>query len=176
VKPGGCDRRVPTDSQFADFAGPFLDAEDVFLAKPGLPDHHTARQFCVSVHGPIGHSLRVGELSFTVIGVFRERVETFGLSEISGLLGPRSISIDEILPWEIHPSRCFTCRPAHPRAVIPVTRQLEALLSSRHPRGARYFVQNLSSILEAARKNRPGSNHRSRAHRFIASWSAELES
>ncbi len=31
---------------------------------------------------PIGHSLRVGELSFTVIGVFRERVETFGLSEI----------------------------------------------------------------------------------------------
>src|SRR5499427_6015185 len=31
---------------------------------------------------PIGKPLRLGELTFTVIGVFRERVETFGLSEI----------------------------------------------------------------------------------------------
>src|SRR4029077_5124602 len=31
---------------------------------------------------PIGRNLRVGELSYTVIGVFRERVETYGLSEI----------------------------------------------------------------------------------------------
>jgi len=31
---------------------------------------------------PIGKSLRVGQISFTVVGVFRERVGTFGLSEI----------------------------------------------------------------------------------------------
>src|ERR1035437_4726523 len=31
---------------------------------------------------PIGQNLRVGELSYTVIGVFRERVQTYGLSEI----------------------------------------------------------------------------------------------
>ncbi len=31
---------------------------------------------------PIGRSMRMGELTFTVIGVFRERVETFGLSDI----------------------------------------------------------------------------------------------
>ncbi|MBV8513679.1 MAG: ABC transporter permease, partial [Acidobacteria bacterium] len=31
---------------------------------------------------PIGGSIRLGELSFTIIGVFRERVSTFGLSEI----------------------------------------------------------------------------------------------
>jgi putative ABC transport system permease protein len=36
--------------------------------------------------------------------------------------------------------------------VIPVTRQLEALLRSRHPTRARYSVMNLSSILEAARE------------------------
>ena len=29
-----------------------------------------------------GRPIRMGELSFTVIGVFRERVATFGLSEI----------------------------------------------------------------------------------------------
>src|SRR5882724_11371491 len=31
---------------------------------------------------PVGKSMRMGELTFTVIGVFRERVETFGLSDI----------------------------------------------------------------------------------------------
>ena len=39
-------------------------------------------RFAFPFADPIGQSLRVGELSFTVIGVFRERVETFGLSEI----------------------------------------------------------------------------------------------
>jgi putative ABC transport system permease protein len=36
--------------------------------------------------------------------------------------------------------------------VIPVTRQLEALLTSRHPTRTRYSVRNFSSILDAARK------------------------
>src|SRR5205807_10013725 len=31
---------------------------------------------------PVGKTIRMGELTFTVIGVFRERVETFGLSDI----------------------------------------------------------------------------------------------
>jgi len=31
---------------------------------------------------PVGRTVRLGELSFTVIGVFRERVATFGYSEI----------------------------------------------------------------------------------------------
>jgi putative ABC transport system permease protein len=39
-----------------------------------------------------------------------------------------------------------------PEAVIPATRQLEALLRSRHPTRARYSVMNLSSILDAAQK------------------------
>ncbi len=31
---------------------------------------------------PVGRDLRMGELTFTIIGVFKERVETFGLSDI----------------------------------------------------------------------------------------------
>ena len=31
---------------------------------------------------PVGRDLHVGELIFTIIGVFKERVETFGLSDI----------------------------------------------------------------------------------------------
>ena len=33
---------------------------------------------------PVGQSIRVGELTFTIIGVFRERIDTFGQSEIHG--------------------------------------------------------------------------------------------
>src|SRR6516162_3494618 len=34
------------------------------------------------VESPIGRTIRMGELSFTVIGVFKERVTTFGLTEV----------------------------------------------------------------------------------------------
>src|SRR5712692_10572271 len=34
------------------------------------------------LENPIGGTIRMGELTFTVIGVFRERVATFGLSDI----------------------------------------------------------------------------------------------
>ena len=34
------------------------------------------------VENPVGRSIRMGELAFTVIGVFRERASTYGLSEI----------------------------------------------------------------------------------------------
>ena len=34
------------------------------------------------MENPVGKNIRMGELTFTVIGVFRERVATFGLSEI----------------------------------------------------------------------------------------------
>ncbi len=34
------------------------------------------------VENPVGRQLRMGELTFTVVGVFRERAETFGLSEL----------------------------------------------------------------------------------------------
>ena len=42
--------------------------------------------------------------------------------------------------------------PSSPDEWIPVTRQLEALLRSRHPPQARYDVQNLTAILDAARR------------------------
>jgi len=48
-----------------------------------LPDHHATFGPVFGQDNPIGKSVRLGELTFTVIGVFRERVETFGLSDIS---------------------------------------------------------------------------------------------
>ena len=108
-------------------------------------------KFAFPYTDPIGQSLRVGELSFTVIGVFRERVETFGLSEIQDF----SVLVPfPLMKYYLGDSslEMLYVQASTPEGVIPVTRQLEALLSSRHPTRARYSVQNLSSILEAARR------------------------
>ncbi len=99
---------------------------------------------------PVGKSLRVGEISFTVVGVFRERVGTFGLSEIQRytVLVPFSLMQDytgdsgvEILYAEAD----------SPQDVPLVTTQVGDLLRSRHASDATYVVQNLSAILDAAR-------------------------
>ncbi len=100
---------------------------------------------------PVGKPIRVGELRFTVIGVFRERATTFGLTEIQ----PESV----IIPFSL--MKYYTgedvisemqVQARTPEDVPLVTRRLGTFLSGRHPTGAEYAVRNLSSILDAARK------------------------
>jgi putative ABC transport system permease protein len=131
--------------------GRFLDAEDVFSRSRVCLISTQLAKFAFPFSDPIGRNLRVGELDFTVIGVFRERVETFGQSEIKdytvlipfplmkNYLGDSSLSVIYV-------------QALTPEDVVPVTNRLEALLTSRHPTRSRYSVRNFSSILEAARK------------------------
>jgi putative ABC transport system permease protein len=95
--------------------------------------------------------MRAGEISYTVIGVFRERVQTFGLSEIQDYSVLIPFPLMKYYTGDTSLEMLYA-QAATPEGVIPVTRQLEALLRSRHPAGARYQVMNLSSILEAARQ------------------------
>ena len=100
---------------------------------------------------PIGKSIRLGELSFTVIGVFRERVATFGLSEIQ----KESVIIPFTLMRYYAGSESFSVLYAQarlPQDVPTVTRQVERVLKSRHPAGAVYNVQNLTSLQDAVGK------------------------
>ena len=99
---------------------------------------------------PVGRSIRVGELSFTVIGVFRERIATFGESEIA--------QDSVIIPFPLMKYyaggrdivRTLYAQADRPEDVPAVTRQVEEVLKSRHRVGAQYHVENLSSILEVA--------------------------
>jgi putative ABC transport system permease protein len=102
------------------------------------------------LENPVGRSIRMGELTFTVIGVFRERVETFGLSDIqeNSVIIPFSLmkyytGVDVL--------RSLDAQAAGPEVVPLVERQLGQLLKSRHPSGAEYKVQTLAAILGAAR-------------------------
>ena len=98
---------------------------------------------------PIGKPLRMGELTFTVIGVFRERVTTFGLSEIQD----ESVLIPFTLMKYYTGSdvvRLLDAQARRPEDVPRVQRQIELLLRSRHPAEAEYKVQTLTAILAAA--------------------------
>src|SRR5216684_1204959 len=99
---------------------------------------------------PVGKSVRMGELTFTVIGVFRERVETFGLSDIQ----ENSV----IIPFTLmkyytgtEVVRLLDAQAAKPEDVPSVQRQVDQLLKSRHPASAEYSVQTLAAILTAAK-------------------------
>jgi putative ABC transport system permease protein len=100
---------------------------------------------------PLGRTVRMGELTFSVIGVFVERAETFGLSDIQ----------DEsvIIPFGLmkyysgaNIIRVLDAQAATAADVPSVERQVRHILKSRHPPEAEYNVQTLTVILDAARK------------------------
>jgi putative ABC transport system permease protein len=131
--------------------GRFLDAEDISARSRVCLITKQLSNLMFPTSDPVGQSLRVGELSFTVIGVFKERVETFGQSEI------RDYSV--LIPFPLmkyylgDPSMdVLYVQAGTSEGVIPATNQLEALLRSRHPTRARYSVMNFNSILNAARQ------------------------
>ena len=98
----------------------------------------------------VGKDIRVGQMSFTVIGVFRERVATFGQSEITA----ESV----IIPFPLVKYytgkeflRTLYSQAASADDVPRVTREVQETLENRHRAEATYLVQNLASILEAAK-------------------------
>lgn len=99
---------------------------------------------------PIGRSLRMGELTFTVIGVFRERTATFGLSEMEkdSVIIPFKLMRDYT---EQDTLNTVQAQAAGPDTVPAVERQMSVLLKSRHPAEAEYNIQTLTAILGAAR-------------------------
>ena len=102
------------------------------------------------VENPVGRQLRMGELTFTVVGVFRERAETFGLSELQ----KESV----IIPFSLMKYYTGTdvlstlqLQTGGADKVAIVERQISRLLKSRHPKEAEYNVQTLVAILTSAK-------------------------
>jgi putative ABC transport system permease protein len=102
------------------------------------------------VENPVGKELRMGELTFTVVGVVRERAETFGLSELQ----KESV----IIPFPLITYYTGTdvlstlqVQTGGPEQVATVAREVTRLLKSRHPIEADYNVQTLVAILSTAR-------------------------
>lgn len=132
-------------------SGRFLDASDVDLRqKVALMTEKLAKRLYGNVNAAPGQRIKVHGLQFTVIGVFKEKVESFGQSELNAetLVIPITVQqyftrVERIDPLYV--------QVREPGQVEAVTEQVKEILESRHRAGASYKVDNLTAILDAAR-------------------------
>ena len=133
-------------------AGRFFDADDVETrAKVCLLTAALAEKLFGSSREAVGKSVPVHGLRFTVIGVFREGVETLGQTEVAAdsVLMPISV-IEYFQTRERIDPLYISVRSA--AEVEEVTALVERILVARHRPGSRYRVENLTAILTAARE------------------------
>src|SRR5271165_5054137 len=127
----------------------FDDADFSTVSKVCVVSEHLA-QIALPTDNPVGQEIHVGELSFTVIGTFRERVGTFGQSEIrdDSVLVPFPL-----IKYYAGDNYIVTlyAQADRPEDVPEVTQDVTRILQSRHRPEANYNVQNLTSILQTAR-------------------------
>jgi putative ABC transport system permease protein len=131
-------------------SGRFFDGEDEQARnKVGVMQQKLAEQIYGSVDNAIGKSVKVMGLPFVIIGTFRERVNTFGQSEVT--------DNSMLIPYTV--SRFFTDTPdvnqlyfsaAEPSMVIPVTEQVKRVIQSRHRAESVFVVQNLTELVAVA--------------------------
>ncbi|HXY51893.1 MAG TPA: ABC transporter permease [Terriglobales bacterium] len=130
-------------------SGRYFDAEDFrSRAKVCLVTDQLAGG-SGSYDSAAGGTIHVDQFRCTIIGTFREGVPTFGRSEIQDatLLIPfplvRGITGDNFF-------QVLYAQAPSSRDVPALTRQMAEVLRSRHRPGARYSIENLSSLLETA--------------------------
>ncbi|HVG91329.1 MAG TPA: ABC transporter permease [Alphaproteobacteria bacterium] len=134
-------------------AGRFFDDEDSMSRGKGAV---VTQQFAQRVFGDqsaaVGKDIKIKGLPFVIIGTFRERVETFGQSEIAG---------DTVLiPYSV--AHYFTNNDAVKQIFFSVsdagdvphaTELIQHVLQSRHRPESVYRVDNLTQLLQVASKS-----------------------
>jgi putative ABC transport system permease protein len=132
-------------------AGRFMDVNDVSMrSKVAMLTEKLARRLYGSQQAAVGQILKLHGLQFTVIGTFKEKTSSFGMSELTDetILIPVTVlryftSSERVDPMYIQVKRA--------EDVEPLTQVVRTIIESRHRAGARYRVENLAAILDAAK-------------------------
>ncbi len=151
VKVNGTDQDYENVRNMVISSGRFLDASDVSgREKVAVLTDHLAERMYGSVDGWRGQTIKLFGLQFTVIGTFHERVETFGQSEVERdtIVIPITVlryftQVERIDPLYV--------KVRTPETVEHTAVRVREVLESRHRPGARYRVDTLTAILEAAK-------------------------
>jgi putative ABC transport system permease protein len=133
-------------------SGRFFDDQDtVSRTKVAVIVEPFAKALFGSSSGAVGHNITVEGIPFSIIGVFKESVATFGLSEISDqtLLVPYPVAryftgsdkVKEIF---------FTMRD--PADVVPASKQILAIIKSRHRSSSSYLPFVMTGFLSIMSK------------------------
>ena len=132
--------------------GRALDPSDMALrTHVGVISEKLAQRLYTSPQLALGQTIRLHQLQFTIVGVFRERITTFGFSEVTEdtILIPLPVARDFVAYERIDP---FYVQVRYAEDVPRVTREVKEILQSRHRTGAKYDVENLKAILDTANK------------------------
>jgi putative ABC transport system permease protein len=151
VQVNGSDQDYQRVRNLVVLAGRFLDTSDVALRqKVALVTEKLALRLFGSQEAAVGQMVKVHGLQFTIIGTFKEKVQSFGLSELASesILIPITVMSYFIPVERVDP---FYVQVRRPEDVAAVTERAREILESRHRPGARYVVENLTAILDAAR-------------------------
>jgi putative ABC transport system permease protein len=148
----GTDEYYPEVRNMALLSGHFIDVSDVQTRQHVvmLTEKLGVRLYG-NVQDAVGQVIKLYDLQFTVVGTFKERTGTFGISEITNetVLMPITVMklfvpVERIDPMYVQARQSSDVRP--------LTAAIKQLLETRHRAGARYDVENLSGILDAAQR------------------------
>jgi putative ABC transport system permease protein len=133
-------------------SGRFFDKQDEQSHnKVGLITDKLAIELYGSPDAAVGKVIALSHLPFTIVGTFRERVNTFGESEVT--------TSTFVIPYSV--SRYFTesatvkliyFSVTDPSMVEPVTEQVRKVIQSRHRAESVYNVTNLTQLVSVADK------------------------
>lgn len=133
-------------------SGRFFDGQDEQAHnKVGVITQKLAEKVYGSADDAVGKVVKLNGLPFTIIGTFKERVDTFGRSEVT--------NNTMVIPYTV--IRYFTNSPevrqlyfsaAEPSIVIAVTGEIQKVIQSRHRPESAYFVQNLTEVVAMAER------------------------
>ena len=131
-------------------SGRALDAEDVQShSKVTMITDTLAQRLYSSTTSAAGHIIKLSDLPFTIIGTFKERVDTFGRSEV--------YEYTQLVPYSVFQSLTGTDQVkqlyfsvANQGLVVPATKHIHAVLQERHRPHSVYWVDNLTQLIAAA--------------------------
>src|SRR5438477_5539851 len=151
VKVIGTDQAYQAVRNIVVSSGRFLDESDIALRQKAalLTDQLAVRMFG-SQASALSQVIKLYGLEFTVIGTFHEKVETFGQSEVERdtILVPIAVlryftPVERIDPLYV--------QVRSPLEVDRIALRVQEVLEARHRPGARYRVDTLTAILNAAK-------------------------
>ncbi len=147
----GVDEYYPKVRNLILLSGRYFDAAEVKQrSKVALLTEPLANLLYNSPANSIGRQIKVKDHQFIIVGVFRERVQSFGLSELAdrAVVIPITViryynRVERIDPLYVQAKRA--------EDVEGLTNEVRSILEGRHRKGARYFVDNLGAILDTAK-------------------------
>ncbi len=133
-------------------SGRFFDQQDELAHnKVGVITEKMASDIYGSPEAAIGKVIKLSGLPFTIVGTFKERVDTFGQTEVT--------NNTMVIPYSV--SRYFTDTPKvkmiyfsvnDPSMVASATEQIKRVIQSRHRPESVYNVSNLTALVDIAKK------------------------